>query len=163
MCCVCQGALHSRHTHPQGWKGGQKTLLEGELDVIGVGSIQLQCVCRACYMDARRCMSKKDSGKEYAFHWAKGKSIEIQACCVPSCSEEERVFSHSFTWQDIRSAVGIASTCEIDVPSLCNRHCQFVTSLVNVCRQSCQACGCRRNDVSSAMSVFQTCPNPKFV
>ena len=163
MCCLCQGALHSRHTHPEGWKSGLKMFLEGEIDVIGLGSMQLQCVCRACYMDARRCMSKQDSGKEYAFRWAKGKPIKFQTCCVPSCGEEARVFSHSFTWQDICSAVGIASTSEIDAPSLCNRHYQLVTSLVNVYRQSCQACGCRRKHVSSAMSVFRTCPNPKFV
>lgn len=162
---MCSGRIGMRHTHVGKWAENAKLFVQSEVDENSVKSDE--CVCNVCFVDVKRCMSKKNNGEVYELYCFKGK-ISLCKCAIPSCTDAVKNQKHPFTWNDICSATGIARLSSTDdVPSsLCNRHYQLAYHMLNARDDSiqCHVCGVnRKHHKYTAAQRFSPCPNPKKV
>lgn len=63
-CCLCSVQLYGKkHTHTDKWSSALQRFL---LEVSVLKKCDGQCVCRACEVNVRKCMEKKEQWREFS-------------------------------------------------------------------------------------------------
>ncbi len=164
-CCLCSCKLYGKkHTHTERFNEELQSFL---LDNSGLEKIlNEQCVCRACEASMKECMKKRDNGEVFKPRW----QVQIDLCCVPSCTAMASIHKHPFSWTDICSSIENESIYSDSLQKpLCSTHYQLVYRFVNASKVDtmvCKICGNKRRHKygsSASAKEFVLCPNPLFV
>ena len=163
-CYLCSGKLDTRHTHPATWSADTNKFLSDES--MQVDYVNNVCVCKACFTDIRRGMQNAKE-QTYCPRWGKSK-IKVKRC-IPTCSEDDKAIKHSFSWEDIRTCIGLDDASvdnECTPTSLCSHHYMIVykcNKVLMVVPIVCSICGIKRKHEHSPSVRFLKCPNPHLL
>ena len=157
-CYLCSGKLGTRHTHPVTWSADTKKFLCDE-------SVCRLIMSKACLTDIRRGTQKWLNAKEQTYCPRCGKSKAKDKCCIPtmSCSEDDKVIKHSFSWEDIRKCIDLDDVDnDCTLTSLCSHHYMIVykcNKVLPVDPVVCSIFGIKRKREHSPSVCFLKCPN----
>ena len=161
----CSSKLSGRHhAHPQKWS---RELFKFFSEVATIESTGALCVCKACELNVRQSLKKRENGEPFRLRWQK-RSVK---CCIPTCTNKSTVDNHPFSFDEICECVGTTVTCEPSMSNpLCNLHYQMMYRHKNTSKSqgvSCCVCGAKRKHEHSTLatesSKFVPCPSPKLV
>ena len=125
------------------------------------------CVCKACELNIRQCIKKRNNEEPFTLRWQK-RSVK---CCIPTCTNKPSVDNHPFSFEEISDYVGTTFVCPSSTQKpLCNKHYQLVYHQKNTSKiqsVSCHVCGAKRKHEHSMLATestkFVPCPSPKLV
>ena len=161
-CYLCSSNISGRqHAHPQKWSG---ELLKFFNEVVMIESPGAVCVCKACELNIRQCIKKRNNEEPFTLRWQK-RSVK---CCIPTCTNKPSVDNHPFSLEEIFDYVGTTFACPSSTQKpLCNKHYQLVYHQKNTCKiqgVSCRVYGAKRkHELATELTKFVPCPSPKLV